>query len=209
MNQIQGIENLIIDLGGVLYAIDPKRVIHAFSLLMGGGSGDLTHVTQHVNHNPLWKIFEKGEIVESEFRNRIREDLGINSKDVEINAAWNSMLIGPFEGRSQLLGQLSGRYRLILLSNTNSIHFRYLSPHSKSILAPFEKLFLSYQMGQRKPDQEIFEKVLAWGNFDPSKTLFIDDSLVNVKGALAVGIQAKHVEENSQLTFTDLCSGLL
>ncbi len=206
---MQRIENLIIDLGGVLYAIDPGRANYAFAQLMGGKPGDLDIVLHQVQHNPFWKDFERGQMNEAAFRAQIRANLRVDVSDDEIDAAWNALLIGPIKGRPRMLEQLASKYRLILLSNTNSIHFNHLSPHSKSILDPFEKLFLSYEMGHRKPERDIYEMVLAWGDLDPDRTLFIDDSEINISGARTVGLKAEYVEANNPMAFTELMKTLL
>lgn len=201
---MQGIDNLIIDLGGVLYAIDVQNSIRAFARLMGGKPQDLEHVIHQMHHNPVWQEFEKGTIGKNEFRNGIRKSLGVSCENADIDDAWNALLIGPIEGRAEGLRNLAKKYRLILLSNTNSIHFEYLSPLAQSILEPFEELFLSFQMGARKPDPEIYLQVIKDSHLSPEGTLFIDDSMVNITGARAVGLKAHHVEANDAGLFTKL-----
>jgi putative hydrolase of the HAD superfamily len=53
----------------------------------------------------------------------------------------------------------------------------------------FEKVYLSYEMGMRKPDAEIFESVVSENNLVPAETLFIDDSLQHIEAAKKLGIQ--------------------
>jgi putative hydrolase of the HAD superfamily len=57
-----------------------------------------------------------------------------------------------------------------------------------NFLSIFEKCYLSCEMGMRKPDAEIFEKVISDNNLDRTKTLFIDDSIQHVEGAHLVGL---------------------
>jgi putative hydrolase of the HAD superfamily len=48
-------------------------------------------------------------------------------------------------------------------------------------------------MFMRKPDAEIFERVMNDNDLKPSETLFLDDNASNVAGAASVGIQTVHV----------------
>lgn len=48
-------------------------------------------------------------------------------------------------------------------------------------------------MKMRKPDAEIFQKVLDLENLNPSQTLFLDDNEANIEGASKLGIQTLHV----------------
>ena len=83
-----------------------------------------------------------------------------------------------------------------MLSNTNEIHISSLPDELekqgglRNINDLFEKVYLSYEVGCRKPDQEIFELVLKDAELKPSETLFIDDSIQHVEGAKKVGIRA-------------------
>ena len=162
-----------------------------------------------MHHNPIWKEYEKGVISSAQFRQGIRESLGIEVEDAAIDQAWNSLLIGPIAGRAELLQDLGKRYRMVLLSNTNEIHFRKLAPHSQEILSPFEKLYLSFEMKARKPDSEIYEQVLQAEGIDPAQSLFIDDSAVNITGAKSVGLQAIQVENEGAISFSDLFADLM
>ena len=45
----------------------------------------------------------------------------------------------------------------------------------------------------RKPNSDIFEKVINDNNLIPSETLFIDDSIQHIEGAKKVGLKAYHL----------------
>ena len=48
------------------------------------------------------------------------------------------------------------RYRLLLLSNTNELHSRQFRGQFAEVLDRFDRLFLSHEMGLRKPDPRIY-----------------------------------------------------
>ena len=190
-------KNMIFDLGGVLYDISPERSVRAFSELLGGGQEE--KVRRAAEETAAWKLHEQGLIGDGEFRDLVRESLGLSCSDAEVDAAWNALLLQPREGVLDLLKRLKPDHRLVLLSNTNAIHFRQLQPGAQPILDCFERLFLSYEMGCRKPDAEIYEKVLAEMGWKAEDCLFIDDSFLNKIGAESVGISAICVDSPGQV----------
>ena len=56
------------------------------------------------------------------------------------------------------------------------------------------KVFVSHELGKRKPTPEAFHAVAQAIYVPPERILFFDDTLDNVNGALAVGMQAVHVQ---------------
>jgi len=184
--------HLIFDLGAVLYAIDFQATIDAFNALMGGQAHD--QILAAVQHHEGWKALERGQLSEGEFRTVVREEFELDASDAQIDQAWNALLLGPIPGRVEVLEALAQDHDLVLLSNTNSIHFRHLLPQSQALLAPFQRLFLSYEMGFRKPELEIYELVLTEMGWNGEDCLFLDDSQANVEAARTIGLKACQVE---------------
>ena len=56
---------------------------------------------------------------------------------------------------------------------------------------PFDKVYLSYNMGCAKPDLEIYKKVID--DLKTNNFYFFDDSIDNVNSALSLGINAINV----------------
>jgi HAD superfamily hydrolase (TIGR01509 family) len=56
----------------------------------------------------------------------------------------------------------------------------------------FDAQVFSYQVGALKPDRRMYEAILAALDVAACEALFVDDSLPNVEGARAVGMQAVH-----------------
>jgi putative hydrolase of the HAD superfamily len=185
------IRNIIFDLGAVLLDIDYNRTADAFKRL-GLVSFDAIYSKKKQDH--FFDDFEKGLMPESVFRSEIRKHLPATVTDDQIDAAWNAMLIGMPQGRKEWLRNTGTRYRIFLLSNTNTIHIRgFQELVGNDFNSIFEKTYFSCEMGMRKPDVEIFEKVISDHLLLPSETLFIDDSPQHVEGARQVGLQALHL----------------
>jgi len=186
------IKNLLFDLGGVLYEVDYKRTEQAFYQLYK------TTGTQPVQYNQLqqdsiFDRFEEGKLDAQNFRTSLRKNYNLSVTDIEIDAAWNAMLIGVIEGRKELLKKLGIRFPLALLSNTNFIHWERVGKESKELLEEFEYVFLSCEIGLRKPNRDVFEYVLKKTEFLANETLFIDDSPQHIATASELGIQTLHL----------------
>lgn len=186
------IKNLILDYGNVLFEIDFKRAQDAFSAL---GVRDIEEFFSHKSHHTLFNDFEVGKISPETFRNGIRAAAADKSlSDQQIDDAWNSLLIGiPDESIHSLLLELKAKYRLFLLSNNNEIHYQWILNYLKEKWQldnydnHFETAYFSHIMQLRKPNAEIFQKVIEEQNIYPEETLFIDDSPQHLEGAKKLG----------------------
>ena len=58
--------------------------------------------------------------------------------------------------------------------------------------AHFDGEFYSCHLGVRKPDPAYFEEIIRRTGLNPSRTLFIDDRIENLKGAAASGLAYMH-----------------
>lgn len=194
--------SIIFDLGGVILNIDYSKTIEAFNAL---DIKDFELAYTQAQQTGLFDDIETGKITESQFRDGIRKLTTGNITDMEIDNAWNSMLLDLPEKRLQVLSQLKKTHRLFLLSNTNVIHIKRLGhilnrDHGlRNLDAFFEKVHYSHEMGLRKPDPAIFKKVIAEHDLNPSQTLFIDDSIQHVLGAKKTGLQAYHLKNDQTI----------
>lgn len=188
-------KNIIFDLGGVVLNIDYLLAVKAFKIL---GLGDFDTFFSQAQQKQLFDLYEKGEITSDNFRKELKTychlaNTGLD--DTAIDNAWNSMLLDLPQERLNLLKRFKQSHRTFLLSNTNEIHIDAFNVYlQKNFNIPdlsghFEKLYLSYKVGMRKPDTEIFELVLSENNLDPKETLFIDDSIQHIESAKKIGIQ--------------------
>jgi putative hydrolase of the HAD superfamily len=195
-------KNIIFDLGGVILNIDYSLTSTAFSNV---GITNFDDLFSQAQQQQLFDKYEKGLISSSDFRNEIRTISKKNLSDTIIDDAWNAMLLDLPIARLELLQVVKETHRTFLLSNTNDIHIQTLNKylqHSFNINDfndYFEKKYLSYEVGMRKPDAEIFEFVLSENNIVPSETLFIDDSRQHIEGAKNVGIHTHWLQKGETI----------
>jgi len=188
----QKIKNIIFDYGNVIFEIDFSKAQNALLQL---GIPDIETFFGHKGHDNLFSELETGAISPAEFRDGIRlAAQNPDLQDVEIDAAWNSLLIGVPENVHDVLIEVKQKYRTFLLSNTNEIHYNYILDYLKRAYkienndGLFEKAYYSQLMLLRKPNVEIFERVVKENGLVPDETLFIDDSPQHLVGAKQAGL---------------------
>ena len=146
--------------------------------------------------------FEKGKISEMEFILGFQNYIP-NASIHQIREAWNAILLDFPLYRLEFLQMLSQKYRLFLLSNTDSIHierFQHKAGISfyRDFYQCFEKVYFSYELGMRKPDAAIFEFVIKEHNLSPKNTLFVDDNFENIESAQKLGLQTWHLQKGEE-----------
>lgn len=109
------------------------------------------------------------------------------------------MVAGPIEGTVALVAELKAAgVPLYILSNMEPETFpdrmqrwEFLHWFDDHVVSGFEGLI--------KPDPALFRRLLRRFDLQPARTLFVDDSPVNVEAARAIGIRAVLFESPEQL----------
>lgn len=138
------------------------------------------------------KRYETGFINTKEFVDFCLKRLGNSiSKKVFIEH-FNGMLVEKPEMK-KYIERISnnGDFRLLLLSNTNPLHWNYSCQKFPYILL-LKNFAISYRLRLYKPDPRIYKLVLKRYNFEPSQTLYIDDRMDNCIAARSFGIKTIH-----------------
>jgi glucose-1-phosphatase len=203
---MENIRNIIFDLGGVLYNINYQASLDAFKNL---GMANFDQFFTQATQNRLFDRFDRGEISPAEFRKELQRLSGLQISDKQIDDAWNAMLLDFPEHRIELLEGLKGNYRIFLLSNTNAINYPHYQRYMQRTFGfagldhLFEKTYLSYKMGVRKPEREAYELILRENELQARQTLFIDDTRQHVFGARQAGLHSIWLDLKT-ITVTDL-----
>jgi len=199
LSNLASIKNIIFDLGGVLLDLNYQATIDAFVEI---GIKDFSSLYSQKGQKQIFDDFETGKITSNQFISSI-QSLTHNyiSKD-EIIIAWNAMLLEINPKKLDYLLSIKERFRIFLLSNTNEIHISKF----EGVLAKknelekfydcFEKVHYSSRLSLRKPNVDCFKTVLEINQLNASETIFIDDSIQHVEGALKCGIKAYLFPQN-------------
>lgn len=197
----EDVRAIIFDFGGILINLDYTATIESFKQLGITNFADLYSQAQQSN---LFDNYETGKISSQRFINGLLDFLPSNTTPNQIVAAWNAMLLDIDPVKINLLEELRKSYPVYLLSNTNALHIdvafrRWKNTIGKSIHESFDKIYLSHEVGLRKPNKEIFELVCSENDLDPTRTLFIDDTEQHINGAKLIGLQTHLHTSNAPL----------
>lgn len=188
------IKTVIFDLGNVLLNFNAYKAAKRFAKEC---KVPLLKVWIHFFTSPTEKAYTRGEISSMEFYRHARQSLKMPVSYKIFSHYWND-IFWENPGMDALLAKLKKHYPLYLISNTNKLHFDHIKSNFK-ILRHFKKTFPSHEVGHRKPDREIYEKVLARIKLKPEETVFVDDVPKFVRGARKVGMHAIRFHNKKQL----------
>lgn len=181
------IEVVVFDLGKVIFDFDINKLSTQFHLSSQKSKKDIVDLIS--GHKDLFVNYEKGLITSQEFYNQMTALLDLKIEYKSFCDIWNDIFT-PFYDMLDFINMLSKKYNLAILSNTNDLHFAYLQNKYPETFACFKHLHLSYKMNARKPDAEIYRKVIDFYNIDPAGIFFTDDLEQNINSAKELNISA-------------------
>jgi len=193
-------EALIFDLGKVVFDLSFDKVFQFWASASGQKAETLKGKFQF---NEFFDEFEKGEISDATFRAEISQHLSLKLSHNVFDEGWCSLYLDVYEGINELLSGLKKQYKLVALTNTNSIHAQTWKTKYRESLGHFDKVFCSHELRTRKPERRAYQSVLDYLQIKPQRTIFLDDSPINIVGAAQLGIQTILVESQQQMR-TDL-----
>ena len=191
---------IIFDLGAVILNINYQNTIDEFTKL--GVKKAATFYSKKVQTD-LFNQIETGMISSNQFLKALQKKTN-NANIIQVEQAWNAMLLDLPEERLQLIKKLKDNHNIYLLSNTNAIHINAFKEQlgDKKWLAfceLFDKMYLSHELGLRKPDVKIFEYILKEQKLKVEEVFFIDDSPQHIIGAKKLGIQCHHLLDDEDI----------
>ena len=190
-NNSNSVDALLFDLGGVIVDIDFRRVFEAWSTYSGVPAETLG---SRFSMGAYYERYERGEIPVAEFFESLRSSLGIQLTDEEFERGWNAVFVREVPGITRLLRGVQESFPLYIFSNSNAAHHAYWAREYASTLSVFRKVFVSSDLGRRKPEPEAYAAVAQAMGTPLPRILFFDDLKDNVEAAKKVGMQAVHVK---------------
>jgi epoxide hydrolase-like predicted phosphatase len=197
---MQNIQTLIFDLGGVIINLKTEQEWLEEDLLPNFQPEKL----QSLQQQQYFQQFETGNVSVPDFTKQLKEiAVNKNITEDEVVHHWNGILKDIPKHRVDVLKQLSKKYKLILLSNTNHIHMDFIRNYmvaefGEDILQEnFHTCYYSQEIGLRKPHKEIYEFVLQQQGITASGSLFLDDKPENLSEPEKLGIHTFLVDFNA------------
>ena len=185
---------IIFDLGNVLVQFDFERWRRALEGFCPYGA---VEIRRRIAATDLVERFETGLIEPPDFVAEISRILDLHMDYADFCKLWSSIFTDPLIPEAMLEG-LAARYRLVLLSNTNAIHFEMIR-ESYHFLRHFHHSILSYEVHAMKPRREIFQAALECCGCRPEECFYTDDIAAYVEAARRLGLDAVQFESLAQL----------
>lgn len=180
------IRTLIFDLGRVIVPFDFRRAYEAMSRRCGLPPEELR---ARLAADGLVRAFESGRMGAADFHRRVQELLETDVEIEEFKEIWFSIFLPETLISCDFLARLHVNYRLVLLSNTNPIHFEMIRARYP-LLGHFDAFTLSYEVGAMKPEPEIYAAAVEAARCAPQECFFTDDIPEYVDAARRFGIDA-------------------
>jgi len=189
------IKTVIFDLGRVIVPFDFKRGYARLSPLCGI---PVAEIPGRIAATKLVERFESGGIAPRDFVNQLSAHLGFETTYDGFREIWSSIFLPETLIPEAMLEGIARRYRLLLLSNTNALHFEMLQANYP-LLRHFHRYVLSHEVGAMKPAPLIYQKAIEAAHCLPEECFFTDDIPENVAAARAQGIEAVQFESAAQI----------
>jgi glucose-1-phosphatase len=180
------LKTIIFDLGKVIVPFDFERGYQAMAELTSLSAAE---VRARVAATQTVGPYETGLIETTEFVRTISDALGHRFEIDHFQQIWSHIFLPETLLPESLFAALKQRYRLVLLSNTNDLHFRFIRERYE-LLRHLDEFVLSYEVKAMKPDARIYAAAIAAGRCEPHECFFTDDIADYVAGARAAGIKA-------------------
>ena len=181
---------MLFDLGGVLIEIDFDRAFHFWE-----AHSQLTfdQIKALFAMDPAYEKHERGEIDGAAYFDHLRGKLKLDASDDEIRTGWNAIFTGAITETVNEILQIKNRFPCFMFSNSNPTHqMRWMADYPE-IISVFDRIFVSSEIGLRKPERAAFDAISRATGVSLSAILFFDDMLENVEGACSAGLQAVQV----------------
>lgn len=189
------IKTIISDMGNVILSFDVSlflKEIAEYSRLEKDEVMDIP-----ILHSSLIESFSKGIITSKNYYDRMRE---IFKADIPFKK-FKAIYCDIFSLNSSVLKTLSyrkGKNKLLLLSNTDVLHFSFIKQRFPEIFI-FDDYILSYRVGCVKPEEKIFRTALERAEAQPEEIVFIDDRKENIRAAEKAGLKTIHFDSKKDL----------
>ena len=183
----------IFDLGNVIVDIDFKRVLGVWSKL---SSVPLASLSERFTMGEEFQQHERGEVSDEEFAHQLSDEMGLSLSFEQFAEGWQAVFVALRPEVITIMQKLREEgHRVVVLSNTNRLHCNHWPQHYPEVAAAADHMYLSQDLGMRKPEARIYQHVLNAENIPADQAVFFDDVEANIVAARIVGITAIHVTD--------------
>ncbi|HKT12689.1 MAG TPA: HAD hydrolase-like protein [Terriglobia bacterium] len=164
-------------------------------------------MARRFQESTLSTLYESGKLSSGSFYREMSSLLKITLPYQSFCAEWSSIFDLDSTVDLPFLSSLARDYVLVLVSNTNEIHFDFMQ-QQYPVLRAFHRFALSFQVGAAKPAREIYSAALKMAQVDASEVFYADDIKSYVDAALDLGFRAAQVRNKDELVGAMSCRGI-
>ncbi len=188
------IKTVIFDLGGVLVRTENNTPRAQLAERFGMSYEDLSALVYGCESA---EMATRGQKTAQEHKETVLFELGLPPGTFE--AFGDQFWAGDSLDRQlvDFIKNLQGEYQTVLLSNAWD-DLRDMLVNLWEIDQIFDEIFISAEIGEAKPDPEIFQFVIESLKKDPARLVFIDDFSENIDAARAAGMNAIWFQNRDQ-----------
>ena len=192
--EVVAIEAVVFDLGNVLVRWDP------FGPYVGRMDRAAVETFFADIDFPRFNHLQDSGRTWAEARDALRAEFPAHLPALDIYIEhFADSLAGPVDGSESLVRDLkAARVRVLGLTNWPAESFHH-APRRAPAIGLLEDVLVSGQVGLAKPDAAIFRLLIERYALDPGRTVFADDSPVNVEAAAAAGFVALLFRDAAEL----------
>lgn len=191
------IDAVVFDIGRVLIEFTPEIYVKT---LFPGDEKKQQHILKNVYGSPYWPQLDRGPITHEEAAQKIAEESGGDPADhLLAMRGWSDHIVMMEEGWRTVQACRAHGKRIYLLSNYNKDCFARLMELHGERFSVFDGRCISYESQQMKPEPEIYQRLINTYRLTPARTLFIDDVLANVEGAMRMGINGFQMNRTGKM----------
>ncbi len=191
------VDAVVFDIGNVLIRFAPDDFLER---LFPGDEEKQQHMLKVVYQGPQWKLLDRGTLTYEEAARQLAAQYGGAYEEyMQAFEGWIELKTPLEEGwRAAQRCKRAGKH-IYLLSNYPRKAYERLREKFADLFEIFEKDVVSCYLHQMKPEKEIYQTLMDTCGVDPERTVFIDDTLCNVEGAMKMGIHGFHMHEKGMM----------
>ncbi|MEX1215722.1 HAD-IA family hydrolase [Saccharospirillum sp.] len=196
MSRSQKVEGLLFDLGGVLLNIDFNL---AFQTWKKWTLLPVEELQSRFKMDEAYEKHERGEIEASQYFDHLRGVLELEATDSDIALGWNAIFVDEIEETLNYISKVRRELPCFAFTNSNRAHQSYWYNKYPRVVNSFDKIFVSSDLGFRKPERRSFEAISNATGISLGAMLFFDDMEENVSGARESGMRAVCVKNHTDV----------
>jgi putative hydrolase of the HAD superfamily len=189
------IKSLIFDLGKVIVPFDFNRGFAAMAPLC---CLEPAEIRKRLASTDLVNRFECGLIEPEDFVEQFAGLLDLRVDYHSFCEIWSSVFLPDPLIPESWFEALRERFRLLLLSNTNAIHFAMIRD-TYPAMRHFDGYVLSYEVKAMKPSPRIYQEAIAQAGCSAEECFYTDDIPEYVEAGRQAGMDAVQFHSADQL----------